>query len=157
MPKFQELICHTKTGLYCPPAGFHIDPLTAVDRAVITHGHGDHARKGHGSAMATRETLAIMGCRYGENFAGSTRALAYGEEVTCDGVAGYDRVIYVHGALAGVNALYESFGIGLGALLPATMERREKLEGEIVIAPPSAIVGQWLRRFADPLPAFASG
>ncbi len=53
---------------------------------MITHGHADHARAGHGLAIATPETLAIMRVRYGEGFAGSTTALAYGETATRDGV-----------------------------------------------------------------------
>src|SRR6185437_15288303 len=69
----------------------------------------------------------------------------------------YDRPIHVHGALQNLNALYESFGVKLGPLLPATTGSKEKLEGEIVIAPPAAIADRWSRRFADPLPAFASG
>ncbi len=53
---------------------------------MITHGHADHARAGHGLAMATPETLAIMAVRYGDGFAGSTTALPYGETATRDGV-----------------------------------------------------------------------
>src|SRR3546814_18269436 len=34
-------------GLYIAPGGFYVDPLRAVDRAVVTHGHSDHARAGH--------------------------------------------------------------------------------------------------------------
>ena len=69
-------------GLYCEPGGFFIDPSRPVDRAIVTHGHGDHARAGHGKVAATAETLAIMGVRYGEGFARETRALAYGERLT---------------------------------------------------------------------------
>ena len=47
---------------------------------MITHGHSDHARPGHGAVLATQETLDMMRLRYGENFAGSTQAIAYGEE-----------------------------------------------------------------------------
>jgi putative mRNA 3-end processing factor len=68
-------------GLYCEAGGFYVDPTRAVDRAVITHGHSDHARAGHGAVLATKETLAIMAERYGENFAGSTQALRYGETI----------------------------------------------------------------------------
>ena len=50
-------------------------------RRVITHGHSDHARAGHGAVLATQETLDIMRLRYGENFAGSTQAIGYGESV----------------------------------------------------------------------------
>ncbi len=47
-------------GLYCPPGDFYVDPVRPVARAVITHGHSDHARAGHGAVLATPETLAIM-------------------------------------------------------------------------------------------------
>ncbi|HUZ63129.1 MAG TPA: DNA ligase-associated DEXH box helicase, partial [Acetobacteraceae bacterium] len=43
-------------GLFCEPGGFFIDPLRAVDRAVITHAHADHARPGHGHVLASAET-----------------------------------------------------------------------------------------------------
>src|ERR1700710_2932535 len=66
-------------GLGCKPGGFHIDPVRPVERAVITHGHSDHARPGHGAVLATQETLDMMRLRYGDNFAGSTQAIAYGE------------------------------------------------------------------------------
>ena len=66
-------------GLYCPPGDFYIDPVRPVARAVITHGHADHARAGHGAVLATPETLAIMAARYGEGFAGAVQPLAYGE------------------------------------------------------------------------------
>jgi putative mRNA 3-end processing factor len=71
--------------------------------------------------------------------------------------AGYERTLYIHGAMASMNALYETHGVALGALAPATSQARNSLPGEIVIAPPSAIADKWARRFADPLPAFASG
>ena len=45
-------------GLWCEPANLFIDPVRPVDRAVVTHAHADHARPGHGSVLATRETLA---------------------------------------------------------------------------------------------------
>lgn len=66
-------------GLYCPKADLYVDPTRPVPRALITHGHSDHARAGHGSVLATAETLAIMAARYGPGFAGSTQVLAYGE------------------------------------------------------------------------------
>jgi putative mRNA 3-end processing factor len=68
-------------GLYCVPGDFFIDPSRPVDRALITHGHSDHARAGHTSVLATPETLAIMAARYGEAMAGSTQATAYGAEI----------------------------------------------------------------------------
>jgi putative mRNA 3-end processing factor len=78
----------TDAGLFCEPGGFFIDPLRAVDRAVITHGHSDHARPGHGAVLATPETLAIMAHRLGEDRAGGSRQpLAYGETIVVNGVA----------------------------------------------------------------------
>ena len=53
---------------------------------MITHGHADHARSGHGLVLATPETLDIMRVRYGEDFAGATQPLAYGETTARDGV-----------------------------------------------------------------------
>jgi putative mRNA 3-end processing factor len=264
--KFSDLLRPAPAGLYCPPGDFYIDPTQPVDGAVITHGHGDHARRGHGAVLATKETLAIMAVRYGEDFAGATETAGYGqtirrgevevtlypaghilgsaqcaitwkgmtivvsgdykrrrdptcrlfEPVACDvfvteatfGLpvfrhppdsgeiqkllrslqqfperahlvgayalgkaqrvicllreAGYGETIYVHGALMALDALYENFGVALGPLAPATTDlknkdTKDKFEGRIVIAPPAAIADKWARRFADPLPAFASG
>jgi len=261
MAGFRQLLRNTPEGLYCPPGDFHIDPVRPAARAVITHGHSDHARSGHGAVLATAETLAIMAARYGEGFAAGTEAARYGEKIsrgdvevrlvpaghvlgsaqvvltwkgitavisgdykrrgdpTCppfepvacnlfvseatfglpvfhfppaqDEVAkllksvalfpdrthlvgayalgkaqriirllrntGYDKTLYVHGALAGMNALYQAHGVDLGPLASATDAARNALPGEIVIAPPSAIADKWARRFADPIPAFASG
>jgi putative mRNA 3-end processing factor len=261
MAGFRDLLRNTPAGLYCPPGDFHLDPIRPVDRAVITHGHSDHARSGHGAVLATPETLAIMAARYGEDFASMTEAAAYGQRVTRGGVevtlvpaghvlgsaqavlrwkgitivvsgdykrrrdptcppfepvacnlfiseatfglplfrfpdaadevakllksvalfperthlvgayalgkaqriicllrqAGYNKPLYMHGALASMNALYERHGVALGPLAPATSEARNALPGQIVIAPPSAIADKWARRFPDPIPAFASG
>src|SRR5436309_429159 len=77
----QDILMPIAAGLCCKPGGFHIDPVRPVERAVITHGHSDHARAGHGAVLATQETLDMMRLRYGENFAGSTQAIRYGEEI----------------------------------------------------------------------------
>ena len=82
----ESLLCPKPQGLYCAPGDFFVDPVVPVTRAVITHGHADHARAGHGTVIATPETLAIMAERYGQDFAGSTQALPYGESVVRDGV-----------------------------------------------------------------------
>ncbi|GHE61965.1 DNA ligase-associated DEXH box helicase [Camelimonas fluminis] len=73
-----DLLTITPQGLYCPAGDFHIDPLRPVARALVTHGHADHARAGHGRVLATAETLAIMGVRYGDNFAGSSQTASPG-------------------------------------------------------------------------------
>ena len=257
----QDLLCPKPEGLYCAPGDFYIDPVRPVARAVITHGHADHARAGHGAVLATPETLDIMAERYGADFAASRQAAAYGEVVPRDEVdvilvpaghvlgsaqavvrwkgltmvvsgdfkrrrdptcppfepvpcdvfiseatfglpvfrhpddreeiarllrsvaqfpqrshlvgayalgkaqriirllreAGWERPIYVHGALDRLNALYQRHGIDLGSLEPATGGKKADFEGQIIIAPPSATQDRWSRRFPDPVTAFASG
>ena len=257
----ETLLCPKPGGLYCPAGDFYVDPVGPVDRAVITHGHADHARAGHGTVLATPETLAIMATRYGEDFTGLRQSLPYGETVTHKGVeitlvpaghvlgsaqvvlrwkgitvvvsgdykrrsdptcppfepvpcdvfvteatfglppfrhppaeneiarllksvtqfperahmvgayalgkaqriimllraAGWDRTIYVHGAMERLNALYESFGVDLGPLAPATGGVKADFAGQIIVCPPSALQDRWSRRFPDPVQAFASG
>lgn len=63
-------------GIYVRPADAWIDPSQPKPRALVTHGHADHARGGHEAVWATPETLAIMDCRYGEQRANPA---AYGE------------------------------------------------------------------------------
>ncbi|MBC8718718.1 ligase-associated DNA damage response exonuclease [Ochrobactrum sp. Marseille-Q0166] len=262
--RFDELLRSTPKGLYCPPGDFYIDPVRPVDRALITHGHSDHARAGHAHVLATQQTLDIMAIRYGADFAGitqnadlgavldvngvkvsfhpaghvlgsaqiavekdSTRIVASGdykraadptctpfEPVACDVFiteatfalpvfrhpeagheiatllkslaqfperahlvgayslgkaqrviklirdAGYDEPIYIHGGLQKLCDYYQSQGIDLGQLEPATLERGEAspdFAGKIVVGPPSAFSDRWARRFPEPLPAFASG
>ena len=258
-----DLLHPRPEGLYCPAGDFYIDPVRPVARALITHGHSDHARPGHANVLATRETLDIMGLRLGPGFAGATQAVPLGETVTigdatvtfhpaghvlgsaqiaverggvrivasgdykrqpdstcaafepvaCDvfiteatfglpvfrhppagdeiaGLlrsverfperahvvgayalgkaqrvirlirdAGYDRPIYLHGALEKISAYYESVGVDLGPLEPATVDRSAKgdFAGAIVVGPPSAFADRWARRFPDPISCFASG
>ncbi len=82
----QDLLCPRPEGLYCAPGDFYIDPVRPVARAVITHGHADHARAGHGAVLATPQTLDIMAERYGAGFAEGRQAVAYGETVMRDDV-----------------------------------------------------------------------
>lgn len=257
-----DILSPQPAGLYCAPGDFYIDPVRPVPRAVVTHGHSDHARAGHGAVLATPETLAIMGERYGAEFTQTRHPVRYGEvttvgdatvklvpaghvlgsaqavvehegvrivvsgdykrrpdptcapfEVTpCDVFvteatfalpvfrhpddrgeiqrllksvalfperthlvgayalgkaqrviallreAGYEKTIYIHGAMERLCALYEAHGVKLGPLATATVKTRgEKFAGEIVIAPPSAMTDTWSRRFADPVDCFASG
>ena len=76
----RQWIRPTARGLYCVPGDFYVDPASQVARAIITHGHGDHARPGNESVLATAETIAIMRTRFGDD-AGSTQAIAYGEAI----------------------------------------------------------------------------
>ncbi|WP_294301700.1 ligase-associated DNA damage response exonuclease [uncultured Sphingomonas sp.] len=67
------------TGIYLPAADVWIDPSVPVPRALVTHGHADHARGGHGEVWATPETLQIMEVRYGPQ---NGHPVAYGESLT---------------------------------------------------------------------------
>jgi putative mRNA 3-end processing factor len=82
----EDLLMPTPAGVCCKLGGFHIDPTRPVERALITHAHSDHARVGHGAVLATPETLDMMRLRYGDNFAGSTQAIGYGDSVDLGGV-----------------------------------------------------------------------
>ena len=55
--------------LYIAPIDAYIDPIKPVDKAIITHGHADHARPGHQKVLASRQTIDIMKIRYGEKSA----------------------------------------------------------------------------------------
>src|ERR1700731_3386484 len=81
----EDILVPTSAGVCCKLGAFHIDPTRPVERALITHAHSDHARAGHGAVLATQETLDLMRLRYGDNFAGSTQAVAYGESVALGG------------------------------------------------------------------------
>jgi putative mRNA 3-end processing factor len=85
-PRPETWIRKSSAGLYCEPGDFHIDPVRPVPRAVITHGHGDHARSGNEQVLATPDTIAIMQERYGEAAGASLQPLAYGETVTAGDV-----------------------------------------------------------------------
>ena len=84
--KPEDLLHPRPEGLYCPPGDFYIDPVRPVPRALITHGHADHARAGHDAVMATRRTLEIMALRYGADFC-QTRQEATREAVDVNGVS----------------------------------------------------------------------
>ena len=70
-------------GIHVRPADCWIDPSKPVERALVTHGHADHARGGHGQTVATPETLAIMELRYATRD-GAT-PVSYGETLVLKG------------------------------------------------------------------------
>jgi len=82
MMRAEDILALTPSGVCCKLGDFHIDPTRPVARALITHGHSDHARAGHGAVLATQETLDLMRLRYGDDFAGTTQAIRYGESVS---------------------------------------------------------------------------
>src|SRR5499426_3421535 len=257
----EDLLTPTPAGVCCKAGGFHIDPTRPVERAVITHGHSDHARAGHGAVLATQETLDLMRLRYGESFAGTTQSIGYDERIALGGIgvtlhpaghvlgsaqvaveangqrivasgdyknvadptcppfelvpcdvfiteatfglpvfrhgdpaaetskllqsvalfperahlvgvyalgkaqrvialirqAGYDKPIYLHGALGNLTHYYVTRGIDLGELRPARDADRAALAGAIALCPPGALKELWSRRFPDPVTSFASG
>ncbi len=78
MPRLASWIEPHPQGLYLPDVDMWIDPSQPVDRALVTHGHADHARGGHGAVLATAETLAIMAVRYGPQ---NGQPVAYGDGI----------------------------------------------------------------------------
>ena len=78
-----DLIVQRPEGLYCPAGDFHIDPWRPVPRAVITHAHADHARRGHGAYLATAVSAGVLRARLGNI---TLQGLAYGEVVVLNGV-----------------------------------------------------------------------
>ncbi|HWD58135.1 MAG TPA: DNA ligase-associated DEXH box helicase, partial [Stellaceae bacterium] len=86
-PRPETWLRPTQAGLYCEPGDFYVDPVRPVDRAVVTHGHADHARPGHRRVLATPETVAIMRQRYGDEAGGSFQEIRYAETVTISTVS----------------------------------------------------------------------
>jgi putative mRNA 3-end processing factor len=78
------LITPTSSGLYCPPGDFYVDPWQPVDRAVITHAHGDHARPGSSAYLAAKAGLPVLQTRLGAE--ARIEALDYGEVRDIGGV-----------------------------------------------------------------------
>jgi putative mRNA 3-end processing factor len=79
-----DMVVVRKEGLYCVPGDFYIDPWRPVDRAVITHAHGDHARWGHKHYLASSQSVNILKSRLGADI--DIDGLAYGERIVHKGV-----------------------------------------------------------------------
>jgi len=71
-----SVLTFTEKGIYCPAGDFYIDPWRPVERALITHGHADHARWGMGTYLATDAALPVMRHRLGDI---SAQGVRYGE------------------------------------------------------------------------------
>ena len=71
-----DLIVRSPQGLYCPDADVHIDPWRSVPRAIITHAHADHARRGHGAYLGSEEGASVLKARLGDI---RLQTLPYGE------------------------------------------------------------------------------
>src|SRR4051812_13035238 len=77
------LIEFTDKGLCCPKGGFYIDPWEPVDKAVITHGHSDHATFGHRSYLCHELTKPILQLRLGDQ---PYQTLKWNEPIDINGV-----------------------------------------------------------------------
>ena len=78
-----DLVVARPEGLFCVPGNFYIDPWRPVERAVITHGHADHSRTGHGHYLAHRDGEGILRTRLGDI---NLQTLVYGEQLVHNGV-----------------------------------------------------------------------
>lgn len=78
------LIQLTDRGFYCAAGDFYIDPWQPVERAVITHAHADHARRGSSAYLTTNEGELVLRTRMGEHAV--IRAIPYNERITINGV-----------------------------------------------------------------------
>lgn len=77
------VLTFTDRGIYCPDGDFFIDPWRPVPRALITHGHSDHARWGHGDYLCSHQALPVIRHRLGDICA---QGIAYGEARRIRGV-----------------------------------------------------------------------
>jgi putative mRNA 3-end processing factor len=77
------LIDFTRKGLFCVPGNFFIDPWIAVEKAVITHAHSDHARWGHGSYLCHHFTKPLLQLRLGNQ---NYQSVDWNEPVFFNGV-----------------------------------------------------------------------
>jgi putative mRNA 3-end processing factor len=80
-----DMVVVRKEGLYCVPGQFYIDPWRPVDRAVITHAHGDHARMGHGHYLSAASGVGVLKSRLGSDI--HIDGLEYGARIEHNGVA----------------------------------------------------------------------
>lgn len=79
-----DLIVLRPQGLYCPMGDFYIDPWRPVERAVVTHAHADHARRGHSHYLAHFASEGILRTRLGADI--SLQTLDYGQTIEWQGV-----------------------------------------------------------------------
>jgi putative mRNA 3-end processing factor len=71
--------------------------------------------------------------------------------------SGFDKPIYLHGALERITRYYQSRGIALGDVRLVRGAHKAELAGTVTLCPPSVLKEIWARRFPDPVTAFASG
>ena len=85
------LIQFTKKGIYCPEADVYIDPWGSVDRALITHAHSDHARRGHKHYLCHHHSINVLKLRLSDI---NVQGVEYGKKVNIDGDYDYSLLDY---------------------------------------------------------------
>jgi putative mRNA 3-end processing factor len=78
------LLQFTDRGIYCERAGVYLDPWKPVDKAIVSHGHSDHAYWGHKQYLCTQEAMPVI--RHRLNLQDNIQTLAYGETLNINGV-----------------------------------------------------------------------
>jgi len=78
------LLSETSSGLWCDAGGFHIDPWGPVERALITHAHGDHARAGSAAYLCAAQSAGLLRRRFGAD--ARIEAIDYTRTITLGGV-----------------------------------------------------------------------
>lgn len=79
------LLTRNDNGIFCPDGDFYIDPWRPVARALITHAHADHARRGMGAYLATEPSVPILRSRLGSDIA--VEGVAWGERRLLGGIS----------------------------------------------------------------------
>ncbi|HET9486562.1 MAG TPA: DNA ligase-associated DEXH box helicase, partial [Chryseosolibacter sp.] len=79
-----ELLQFTDRGIYCEQAGVYLDPWKPVERAVVSHGHSDHAYPGHQHYLCT--TVAMPLIRHRLYLQENIQGLPYGEVISINAV-----------------------------------------------------------------------
>lgn len=105
------VLTFTDRGIHCPAGDFYIDPWRPVDRALITHGHADHARAGHSRYLSTSAAAPVLRHRLGDI---RIDTIAYGETRR---IGGADVSFHPAGHVPGIGAdPRRGGGRGLGGL-----------------------------------------
>src|SRR5205085_7466006 len=78
------LLEFTQEGIYCPAADVYLDPWKPVRKALITHGHSDHARPGHEQYLCTKASEPVI--RYRLYLTSNLQSVSFGEPVLINGV-----------------------------------------------------------------------
>ncbi|MEM7320437.1 MAG: DNA ligase-associated DEXH box helicase, partial [Pseudomonadota bacterium] len=72
------VLTFTKNGIFCPAGQFYIDPWRPVSRALLTHGHADHARPGNRAYLCTNAAAPVIRHRLGDL---KLQTIAYGQSL----------------------------------------------------------------------------